>query len=187
MAYKYILGETSFIQDLGNSRENIEEANSLVKSMELRCKECTKLLELAEKNKFETIIANISYSIPLRIATKVCSYLKGDKTEDNEANFKYINSAIFDIIGASISVDKITLYGYEGYMYQFEFNYLGVRYGLIVPMIENFNQKNYKHASEGMMSIAKIDDTSIKYLASSYEESDIRVAFQNEINKGKQS
>lgn len=187
MAYKYKSGEKYWIRDLGDSCINIEESKSLVKSMECKCKEYTKLLELAERNKFETIIANISYSISLRVAEGVRLYLNGDKTEDNESCHHYLNSVIYDILGVSVSVDNVVLYGYEGCAYQFEFEYLGTRYGLIVPMMEKLTQQNYKHASEGMMSIAVIDDISISYFASSYEEEDIRIAFQNKIKEQKES
>ena len=185
MAYKYKLDGNCWtsINASTNSAKDIEFANNLVRQLELDCSKYTTLLKLAEKNKFEVIVKNISYSIPLKIAEGVRSYLSENKSEDDEGNYRYVNNLISDLLGVKIKIDKVMLYGYEGYAYQFEFDYLGTRYGLIVPMIENLTQENYKHASEGMMAIAIIGDTSISYLASSYEEEDIRVAFQNKINK----
>lgn len=169
-----------------NSKLAIQEANEVVNRLEAESKHYEYLLNLAINNRIKVIKDNIRYAIPEKVIQDALTYLK-DKTQNKELKdyYKFVNTYVSEVLGieSKVKVDKIMIYGYGGYAYQLEFDYEGGRYGLIIPMIDKLSKEYYQSVSEGRMSIATLTENCISTFASSYDEDEIKTAFQNEINK----
>lgn len=173
-----------------NSKDAIQKANEVVTRLEAESKHYEYLLNLAIDNRIRVIKDHIRYAIPEKVIQDALTYLK-DKTQNKELKdyYKFVNTYVSEVLGieSKVKVDKIMIYGYGGYAYQLEFEYEGERYGLIIPMIDKLSREYCQSVSEGKMSIATLTENCISTFASSYDEDEIKTAFQNKINEQKES
>lgn len=158
----------------------ILKAEQLVTDMAYQVEKYTKLLELAKKDRVETVKNYVRYSYMTRqLVRDARQYLTDKKNKNFKTSFKLVNDFVNNVIGKTVEINEIMECGWEGYAYSFYFDYNDHCFQLTVPVIENLNEKNFFNADYGRLCLTYEHQESIyDTVASSYKEEDIKEAFE---------
>lgn len=109
---------------------------------------------------------------------------KDERYKKDRPNFEFVKWHIAnEFIGVdNIKITNILMCGMDTYAYKIEFEYNKQKYAVEIPIRKNITSENVDYAMFGKFSILKqTGASSWTVFATSYEERDIKEAFQKEI------
>lgn len=173
------------------------ETTSLIETIKKRLTEQQKVIENAQY--IESLIYNDLLTI-CRTPKNHFDYLdestffkacmeQNTKLKKDKQNYLFLKSLIEKNIcnDNQIEIISISRCGYEGYGYEFRFEYCKQVFTLFVPILAQMCSNNFDSMHEGKLTLFKTEDWISSSIISSYKEDNIRIGLEeylknNEIN-----
>lgn len=171
-----------------NTYEAIEKYKNLVKKKEVEIEE----LEIIKDSLTASLVRQVRSIVLLYMDDMMneAFYQQNLKKKSERKTYEWIKKRLIEELfnenrRDSVKLESIVSCGYEGYAYNFIFNYKDTKFELCIPVPQKANRKNLVHIWYGKYQLSYEEKPSCWYhITASYKIEDIAKALEEFIVKG---